>query len=66
MSMDDKTTSDEPLRFVLYDKTPGCDLALTCMAKDEVVKENWVSQICSILDMQKDFVNGMKNNCNVM
>lgn len=54
----DHKTGDDPLRFVLTDTTPLHDLHLTCQAPNEDVRQNWVSQINSILDMQGDFLRG--------
>jgi len=48
----------EPLQFVLNDKTPSSDLKLICQAPSEEVKENWTSQLRSILDMQGNMLRG--------
>jgi len=49
--------SDEgPLCFVLSDKTPGLDLKMICQAPDEEIKQNWVTQVKSMLQMQGDFL----------
>ncbi len=56
MALNDKGT--EPLTFVLNDKTPGSDLKLIMKAESDEIKQNWVSQIRSILDMQGDFLRG--------
>jgi len=50
--------SGEPLMFSLLDKTPQTDLKIHCQAPSEEVKENWTSQLRSILDMQGDFLRG--------
>lgn len=60
MVMDHKT-SDDPLRFALADTTPLQDVHFTCQAPNEDVRENWVSQINSILDMQGDFLRGNRH-----
>ena len=57
MALNDKGNSD-PLTLLLTDKTPGSDLKLVLQAKSEEMKQNWVSQIRSILDMQGDFLRG--------
>ena len=57
MTIQDKLAED-PLRFLLGDKTPGSELALICQAPSEEVKLNWVTQIKSLLDMQGDFLRG--------
>ena len=46
------------LTFTLTDKAPGSDLKLVMQAPTEQVRQNWVSQIRSILDMQGDFLKG--------
>lgn len=56
MAMDDKGGID-PLHFELYDKVCN-ELHLTCQAPTEEIKQNWITQIRSILDMQGDFLRG--------
>lgn len=55
----DENIYDDPLRFVLIDKAPLHSIYITCQAPSEDVRENWVSQIKSILDMQGDFLRGI-------
>jgi len=57
MSMNDNI-SGEPLMFSLLDKTPQTDLKIHCQAPSEEVKDNWTTQLRSILDMQGDFLRG--------
>jgi len=57
MSMNDRLAG-EPLLFALLDKTPQTDLKIVCQAPSEDVKDNWTSQLRSILDMQGDFLRG--------
>ncbi len=54
----DKSGGTDPMQFVLIDKTPGSDLKLILQAPSEEIKQNWVTQIRSILDMQGDFLKG--------
>lgn len=58
MSMNEEPVGGDPLTFTIIDKSPGSDLRLVCQAANEEVKENWVTQIRSILDMQGDFLKG--------
>ena len=58
MAIEDKVAED-PLRFLLVDKTPGSDFALVCQAPSEDIKLNWVTHIKSLLDMQGDFLRGI-------
>ena len=60
MSLDQRGTENDPLTFTLIDKTPGSDLRIVIQAPSEDVKQNWVTQIRSILDMQGDFLKGMR------
>jgi len=53
-----ENTGDDKLRFVLTDKTPSADLQLVCQAPDDEVRQNWITQIRSILDMQGDLLRG--------
>jgi len=55
--MNDKMVG-EPLLFVLLDKTPQTDLKIVCQAPSEEVKDNWTSQLRSILEMQGDLLRG--------
>ena len=48
----------EPLKFVLIDRTPGSDIKYVVQATSEEVKETWIKEIRSILDMQGDFLRG--------
>lgn len=57
MSMTEKVEG-EPLRFVLVDRTPGTDMRFIVQAPSEEVKNEWITQIRSILDMQGDFLRG--------
>lgn len=56
--MDDKVPG-EPLMFILIDKSPNSDLKLICQAPSEDVKENWTTQLRSILDMQGNLLRGL-------
>ena len=47
-----------PLVFKLMDKTPGSHKELLVQAPSDDVKQNWVTHIQSILDMQIDFLQG--------
>jgi len=57
----DENVGDDSLRFVLTDKTPSSDLQLICQAPDDEVRQNWITQIHSILDMQGDLLRGKFN-----
>ena len=59
MSLNKQGLDNDPLTFMLIDKTPGSDLRIVIQAPSEDVKQNWVTQIRSILDMQGDFLKGM-------
>lgn len=48
----------EPLKFVLIDRTPGSDMKYIIQAPSEEVKDTWIREIRSILDMQGDFLRG--------
>ena len=58
MSLEEKV-SDNALRFVLIGKSPSSTVKLTCQAPSDEVKQNWVGQIRSILDMQGDIIKGI-------
>ena len=58
MSLNQHGVDQDPLTFTLIDKTPGSDLRIVIQAPSEDVKQNWVTQIRSILDMQGDFLKG--------
>lgn len=60
MSMTEKVEG-EPLRFVLVDKTPGTDMKFIVQAPSEEVKNEWITQIRSILDMQGDFLRALQS-----
>lgn len=62
MSLDENAGGDR-LRFVLTDKTPSSDLQLVCQAPSDEVRQNWITQIISILDMQGDLLRGKTINC---
>jgi hypothetical protein len=55
----DETIGDIPTRFLLVDKMPSSSLQLLCQAPNEEMKQNWVTQIRSLLDMQGDIVRGL-------
>jgi hypothetical protein len=59
MSMDIRVAG-EPLQFILVDKTPQSDLRLICQTPSEDVKENWTTQLRTILDMQGNLLRGKK------
>jgi len=54
----DENAGDDRLRFVLTDKTPSSNLQLVCQVPNDEVRENWITQIHSILDMQGDLLRG--------
>jgi len=54
----DENAGDDKLRFTLTDKTPSSDLQLVCQAPADEVRQNWITQIRSILDMQGDLLRG--------
>ncbi|CAE1271113.1 Kalirin,Rho guanine nucleotide exchange factor 25,Triple functional domain protein,Death-associated protein kinase 1,Death-associated protein kinase 3 [Acanthosepion pharaonis] len=60
MSMTEKVEG-EPLRFVLVDRTPGTDMRFIVQAPSEEVKNEWITQIRSILDMQGDFLRALQS-----
>ena len=62
MALDENAGGDR-LRFVLTDKTPSSDLQLVCQAPSEEVRQNWITQISSILDMQGDLLRGNSVKC---
>ena len=47
-----------PLVFKLVDKTHGAQKELLVQPPSDDVKQNWVTHIKSILDMQTDFLQG--------
>lgn len=49
---------DDALRFMLTDKSPGSDAKYLIQCPSEEVKNNWVSSLKSILDMQGFFTIG--------
>jgi len=57
MTLDENAGGDR-LRFVLTDKTPSSDLRLVCQAPNDEVRQNWITQLSSILDMQGDLLRG--------
>jgi len=57
MTLDENAGGDR-LRFVLTDKTPSSNLQLVCQAPNDEVRQNWITQISSILDMQGDLLRG--------
>ena len=57
MGFNEKGTGD-PLTFTLIDKTPGSDVKFHVQAPNAEVYHNWCMQIRSILDMQKDLMEG--------
>ena len=61
MSLNQRGIDNDPLTFMLIDKTPGSDLRIVIQAPSEDVKQNWVTQIRSILDMQGDFLKGTRD-----
>ena len=54
-----------PLVFKLVDKTPGAMCSLLVQSPSDDVKQNWVTHIKSILDMQKDFLQGNYGTCHL-
>jgi len=62
MALDENAGGDR-LRFVLTDKTPSSDLQLVCQAPNDEVRQNWITQISSILDMQGDLLRGNSSKC---
>ena len=56
----DIRVAGEPLQFILVDKTPQSDLRLICQTPSEDVKENWTTQLRTILDMQGNLLRGKK------
>lgn len=56
MAIDTKGT--DPTVFTLIDKSHGSDLKIICQASSEEAKQNWVTQIGSMLNMQGDFMRG--------
>lgn len=53
-----ENSSDDALMFTLIDKKPKSDLKLICQAPSDDIKQNWISQIRSLLDMQGKFLQG--------
>jgi len=53
-----ENAGDDRLRFILTDKTPSSDLQLVCQVPNDEVRQNWITQIRSILDMQGDLLRG--------
>lgn len=58
MSMEENI-NDCPLKFLLVGKTPSSSLQLMCRALNEEAKQNWITQLRSILDMQGDIVRAL-------
>ena len=58
MAVQEKGVSGDPNTFTLIDKTPGSDVKLLCQPTSQEIKENWVAQITSLLEMQGDFLRG--------
>jgi len=55
----DESNSEHPLRFVLAGKSPSSTVQLTCQAPSDEIRQNWITQIRSILDMQGDIIKGV-------
>ncbi|KAL8612449.1 hypothetical protein ACOMHN_058577 [Nucella lapillus] len=55
------TVEGEPLKFILIDRTPGSDVKYVVQAPSEEVKETWIREIRSILDMQGDFLRALQS-----
>jgi len=49
---------EDTLVFALLDKTPLINLKLVCQAQSEEAKQNWMTHLRSLLDMQGDFLRG--------
>jgi len=58
MSMEDRESGDS-LRFSVIDKSPTDDLKVTCQASSVDIRDNWITHIRAILDMQGDFMKGI-------
>ena len=61
MALDDvggSGVAEDPLTFILLDKTLQSSFKLLCQAPNLAIKENWIIHLCSILNMQGDFLRG--------
>ncbi|XP_070187687.1 triple functional domain protein-like isoform X2 [Littorina saxatilis] len=56
-----KDVEGEPLKFVLIDRTPGSDVKYVVQTPSEEVKDTWIREISSILDMQGDFLRALQS-----
>lgn len=56
-----ENSSDDALMFTLIDKKPKSDLKLICQAPSDDIKQNWISQIRSLLDMQGKFLQALQS-----
>jgi len=59
MKLTQEAGDEEQLRFTLTDKSFGADLVLVCHAHNEELRQTWISQINSLLDMQGHFLRGV-------
>ncbi|KAK3082713.1 hypothetical protein FSP39_003330 [Pinctada imbricata] len=50
---------NEPLKFMLIDKSPSSDTRFIIQAQSEEILETWTTKIKSILDMQNDFIDSL-------
>ena len=58
MAIDRNPWEDNPLTFSLVDKNPRSDLRLVIMVPSEDMRENWVTKISAMVEMQRDFLHG--------
>ncbi|XP_074654482.1 kalirin-like isoform X2 [Tubulanus polymorphus] len=60
MSLQDNV-ENEPLQFIIIDKSPGSDMKYYIEASSKEVREQWISEIRNILDMQAGLVRALTN-----
>ena len=51
----------DPLKFVVVDRTPGCDNKYVFDPQTCDKRESWLRQINSLLNMQGDFLKGERH-----
>lgn len=49
----------DPLKFLIVDRTPGCDNKYVFDPQTSDKRESWLRQINSLLNMQGDFLKGV-------
>ncbi|XP_029657628.1 kalirin isoform X4 [Octopus sinensis] len=60
MSMNENAEGDD-LKFILIDRTPDSNMKYIIQAPTEEIRDEWIAQIRSILDMQGDFLRALQS-----